>query len=396
MLHFSGEAAPARLHLSGRPRQVLLRCGCRVVICLPEASPDKTISSKIWTASSPSRIRNLISANFLCAMRAENYSPPAIGTWPPAKKISRSAAGLDPAKLLANDSRFPWAKELAFDAPPEIELSGMARPDGRLQVLGNLNFDQFSFRNVKFQSMKAEFSKSGDSWMVMNAQVTHRSGTLSGDILNRPGDFRMRINSALNPTELMPLCPPRFQHALTDWEFQTSPVIQATFSGATPEFAKMSGSGQIWLGKTKFRGALVNSASADCELRNNVLRCDQVRVIRDEGTGTGRFTCDFGQEQADDRRCRSRTSLQMWWQLGSIRRSEESCSHSVLRSLQPFTLREQSGSAMDPPTIFESGSMRQNPFAYQFGGWEIPFQQGSGDFSMLGGEPAEFRRPMGQ
>ena len=166
-----------------------------------------------------------------------------------------------------------------------------------MRFFGKLNFDQFSFRSVKFQSMKAEFSKSGDSWMITNAQVTHRSGTLSGDVLSLPGDFRMRINSALNPTELMPLCPPRVQQALADWEFQTSPVIQATVSGTCPEFAKVSGSGQVWLGKTKFRGALLNSASASCNLQNNAVRCDQIRVIRDEGIGTGSFTCDFGQDQ---------------------------------------------------------------------------------------------------
>ena len=230
----------------------------------------------------------------------------ATGDWNLAtgEKNFQVRSGLDPAKLLANDSRFPWANELAFDSPPEIELSGMARPDGRWEVLGNLNFDQFIFRNVKFLSMKAEFSRSGNSWMVMNAQLTHRSGTLSGDVLDRPGDFRMRINSTLNPTELMPLCPARFQHALTDWEFQTPPVIQATFSGVTPELEKISGNGQIWLGKTKFRGALANSASADCEFQNNVLKCDQVRVIRDEGIGTGRFTCDLSEEKADDRRGR--------------------------------------------------------------------------------------------
>ncbi len=72
----------------------------------------------------------------------------ATGNWNLAtgEKNFQVRSGLDPAKLLANDSRFPWAKELIFDAPPEIELSGVARPDGHLQVLGKLNFDQFSVR----------------------------------------------------------------------------------------------------------------------------------------------------------------------------------------------------------------------------------------------------------
>ena len=66
----------------------------------------------------------------------------ATGNWNLAtgEKNFQVRSGLDPAKLLANDSRFPWAKDLLFDAPPEIELSGMARPDGQLQVLGETEF----------------------------------------------------------------------------------------------------------------------------------------------------------------------------------------------------------------------------------------------------------------
>jgi hypothetical protein len=312
----------------------------------------------------------------------------ATGNWNLAtsEKKFQLRSGLDPAKLLADDPRFPWAKEWVFDASPEIELSGVAHSDGHLQILGTLNFDQFSLQKVQFQSMKAEFSKSGDSWMVMNAQVTHRSGILSGDVLNRPGDFRMRINSALNPTDLMPLCPPRFQHALNDWEFQTSPVIQATFSGASLDLAKISGSGQIWLGKTKFRGALLNSASANCELRDNVVRFDQVRVIRDDGVGTGRFTCDFGQDQLTLEDVETNFSpgvVSVWidpW---------------IERILQPFRFTET-------PTIHAAGTVHlrngsaddlrirvdaQHRLAYQFDGWKIPFDGGSSDLSILGGDP---------
>jgi hypothetical protein len=312
----------------------------------------------------------------------------ATGNWNLAtgEKNFQVHSEVDLAKLLADDPRFPWAKELKFDAPPAIELSGVARRDGYLQVLGKLNFDQFSVRQVKFQSMKAEFSKSGNSWIVMNAQVTHRSGTLSGDVLNRPGDFRMRVNSALNPTELMPLCPPKFQQALTDWEFQTSPVVQATFSGPSPEFAMITGSGQIWLGKTKFRGAFLDSASANCELRNNVLLCDQVRVIRDEGVGTGKFTCDFGKDQLTIEEVKTNISpgvVAAW------------IDPAIGRVLQPFRFT-------GTPTIHAAGTVQlkhgypddlriridaQDPFAYHFDGWEIPFEQGSGDIALPGGDP---------
>jgi hypothetical protein len=221
----------------------------------------------------------------------------ATGTWnlSNGERDFQIRSGLDAAKLLANEPGFSWAKDLVFAAPLEIEMSCSAGHDGQLQILGKLNFDEFSFRNVKFQSMKAEFSESGHSWMVMDAQLTHRSGTLTADVLNQPGCFRIRFNSALNPIELAPLWPTKFQEALGEWDFQTPPVVQGTFFGPSREIARLSGSGQAWLGKTRFRGALLNSASATFELRNDVLNLTQVRVARDEGSGIGQLAWDLHQ-----------------------------------------------------------------------------------------------------
>ena len=193
----------------------------------------------------------------------------------------------------------------------------------------------------------------------------------------------MRINSTLNPTEVLPLCTPRVQRALADWEFQTPPVIQATVSGTSPEFAAVSGTGQVWLGKTRFRGALLNSASALFILQNNAIRCDQIRVIRDEGIGTGSFTCDFGQDRVtiEDVEANLYPEVVAVW-----------IDPSVRRLLQPFHFTE-------PPSIHAGGTIQlkngstndlhiridaPNRFTYHFGGWEVPFNQGSGDFSVLG------------
>jgi hypothetical protein len=215
----------------------------------------------------------------------------ATGTWnlTSGERNFQVRSGLDAAKLLANEPRFPWTKELIFDGPLEIEMSCSARRNGQLQILGKLNFDEFSFRNVKFQSMRAEFSKSGHSWMVMNGQITHRSGTLTVDVLNQPGYFRIRFNSALNPNEIASLWPVNFQNALAEWVFETPPVVQGTFFGPSRAIARLSGNGEVWLGKTRFRGVLMNSASATFELQNDVLNFTQVRVARDQESGTRQF-----------------------------------------------------------------------------------------------------------
>jgi hypothetical protein len=308
----------------------------------------------------------------------------ATGNWNlgTGEKNFQIRSGLNLGELLADDPRFAWAKDLKFDAPPEIELSGVAQPDGHLRFLGKLNFEQFSVKSVKFQSMKAEFSKAGDRWMISNAQLTHRSGTLSADVLNLPGNFRVRVNSALNPTELMPLCTARIERALADWEFQTSPVIQGTFSGAAPELAKISGTGEVWLGKTEFRGAHLNSASASFHLQDNIIRCDQVQVIRDEGSGTGRFAYDLGHDQVtiEDLSANLYPGVVADW-----------LDPSIGRILQPFHFT-------DPPTVHAGGTIHvktgstndlhfridtSNRFTYHFEGCEIPFGHGSADFFVL-------------
>ena len=314
----------------------------------------------------------------------------ATGNWNlgTGEKNFQIRSGLNLAELLSDDPRFAWAKDLKFDAPPEIELSGVAQPDGHLRFLGKLNFEQFSVKSVKFQSFKAEFSKAGDCWMISNAQLTHRSGTLSADVLNLPGDFRLRINSALNPTELLPLCTAEVRRALADWEFEASPVIQATLAGVAPEFAKISGSGQVWLGKTKFRGARLNSASANFHLQNDIIRCDQVRVIRDEGHGTGRFAYDFGHDQLtlEDVSANLHPGVVGAW-----------LDPSIGKILQPFHFT-------DPPTVHAGGTIQvktgatndlhfridtSNRFTYHFDGAEIPFDQGFGDFFVIRDHPTD-------
>src|SRR6516165_7047050 len=222
----------------------------------------------------------------------------AKGTWNLAtgEKIFQARSGLNLAALLAHDPRAPWAGEVKFDGPSEIEVSGSVHPDGGLQLLGRLKIDQFTVRTVEFQSLKAEFSRSGESWMITDAQLTHRSGTVSADLLHLPGDFRMRIYSALNPTEILALLPSRAQHVLSEWQFEAPPLLQATLSGTAAEFSSLSGKGQLWLGKTKLRGSLLNSASAGFVLKEMVAHCNEVRVSRDEGSGTGSLTYDFGRD----------------------------------------------------------------------------------------------------
>jgi hypothetical protein len=210
------------------------------------------------------------------------------------KKQFQVRSTLDIGRLLKDEPRVGWLRDWAFNAPPQIELAGTLQRDGTLQFIGKLNFERFTVQGIAFQSMRASFSQQGDdAWMISNAEVTHRSGTLTGEILQTPEKFRLRVQSTLDPAAISPLLPEELRSMCAAWEFLAPPVIQLSLSGSSPRPEEISGSGQAWLGRTRFRGAFLNSASASLRVGNGKVVAENVQVARDEGTGSGSFTYDL-------------------------------------------------------------------------------------------------------
>jgi len=210
------------------------------------------------------------------------------------KKQFQARSTLDIGRLLKDEPRARWLKDWVFNAPPQIELAGTLERNWALQFIGKLNFERFAVQGIPFQSMRASFSQQGeDSWMISNAEVTHRSGTLTGEILYRPDKFRLRIQSALNPLAISPLLPEELRSICAPWEFVAPPVIQLSLSGTSPRPEDISGSGQAWLGRTRFRGVFLNSASAIFHIGKGKITAENVQIARDEGTGNGNFSYDL-------------------------------------------------------------------------------------------------------
>jgi hypothetical protein len=216
----------------------------------------------------------------------------AQGTWDvtTGEKKIQIRSSLDLAQLLRDESGFDWVREWEFVQPPELELEGVLRRNWEPQIIGKLNLEQFSVRGVSFQGLRAEFSKQDKSWMVSNVELTHRTGTLTGELIDRPQEFRLRLHSALNPKALAPLLPSTLLPLLSDWEFQAPPVVQLDLAGSEPAIQRLTGTGQYWLGPTRFRGVSMNSGSGTFRLKQSEVLFDNVRISRDEGIATGSFT----------------------------------------------------------------------------------------------------------
>ncbi|MBV9491698.1 MAG: hypothetical protein JO069_18555, partial [Verrucomicrobia bacterium] len=218
----------------------------------------------------------------------------ATGSWDfvSGDKTFEVRSSLDLAAFLARDPRCPWARDWTFQHAPHVEMSGQVRADGRVRYLGTVTCDQFTYRRIPFQSLRAHFSKDGSSWMVTDAEVGHRTGSLTGEGLRRPGEFRLRLQSGVDPQALAPLLPPAVRHRLPEWDFQAPPVVQLTLRGPDPALNHVTGNGQVWLGRTTFRGAPIDSGSGRFQLRRGVVDFDGVRISRGEGECLGAFTYD--------------------------------------------------------------------------------------------------------
>ena len=211
----------------------------------------------------------------------------ALGTWDVAtgEKTFQIRSTLDLTQLLRDEPGCDWLREWEFARPPELEAEGELRRNWESRIIGKLSLEQFSVRGVPFQGLRGEFSNQGKSWMATNVELTHRTGTVTGELIDRPGEFRLRLHSALNPKALTPLLPAAFLPLLSDWEFQAPPVVQLDLQGT--QIRRLTGTGQCWLGPTRFRGVSMNSGSGSFRLQQSEISFENIRIARDEGVATG-------------------------------------------------------------------------------------------------------------
>ena len=190
--------------------------------------------------------------------------------------------------------------DLAFNSPPLLELSGsgdFAESTPKLSLIGRAVVENFSYKTVPFLKLTADFSWDGERAMVRNLRLRHESGELTGDLLDAPDDFRLNMESAVDPVILRTFTSPELGKFLGEWEWRRPPTLRLSLHGPGRLPENWSGEGSIATQRTRFRGAWMNEASANVHLDKGALTLDNLRIVRDEGTGSGSFTYDFAKHE---------------------------------------------------------------------------------------------------
>ena len=199
------------------------------------------------------------------------------------------------ALLNAFEVRQPL-ESIEFQSSPLFEFTGSINLDAgefRPDVVGHAAFGEFTYKKVRFSELAADFSWDGERTFVRDLHVRHRTGQLRADLLDAPNDFRLNLESTISPDAVRPLLPGEANEFLRDWQWQRPPAVRMTIRGTDHNPANWQGDGTVVLGRTRFRGTWMNGANTRIRFANGALACEDLRVTRDEGTGSGSFTYDF-------------------------------------------------------------------------------------------------------
>ena len=202
---------------------------------------------------------------------------------------------LDAKRFLEAFGFGQFLQDVGFTSPPRIEISGSGSfaDAPRLSVIGRVALQNFNYKTVPLARLTADFSWDGEHTMLRDVHLRHDSGELTADLLEAPNQFRLNIESGLDPGILRTIVPPELGRFLAEWEAARPPAVRVAIRGRSRDPATWTGEGEVTLQRTRFRGAWMNSASARMHLADGAMTFDNLRITRDEGIGTGAFTYDF-------------------------------------------------------------------------------------------------------
>ncbi|MEY2500916.1 MAG: hypothetical protein QOI07_1250 [Verrucomicrobiota bacterium] len=205
------------------------------------------------------------------------------------------------AKRFLDAAGFPQLlADVTLNSPPLLELSGSADFSGatpKLSLIGRVDVERFSYKSVPLLKLTADFSWDGDRAMIRELRLRHESGELRGDLLDAPDDFRLTLESTIDPIVFRAFASPEMGRFLAEWEWSRPPPIRLALHGPSRNPETWTGGGTISAQRTRFRGAWMNEASAALRFENGALHLDNLRVVRDEGTGTGSIAYDFAHHE---------------------------------------------------------------------------------------------------
>ncbi len=221
----------------------------------------------------------------------------ASGNWSREKnEASFQARSQIDVKSLLSAFNSSLLTDFTFNPAPTLTVSGSAAfgPGApKIKVLGNVTAAELSYREIPASQLNANFSWDGEALLIRDVHLQSQGGQLSAEFLNAPGDFRLNIDSTVNPGGLRPFLSKEMQQFLGEWEWPRPPAVHLAIRGTDEKPQTWTGDGTISMERARFRNIWMNSGTAKVHFADGAVSYTDIKVVRNEGTGSGDFTYDF-------------------------------------------------------------------------------------------------------
>ena len=201
------------------------------------------------------------------------------------------------SRLLPKDSPL---EDLKSVAAPQLEATGRITHSAsplQYDVTGALQIGEFSFRGMDFDSFATDFAASNGRIFLQEAKLLAAGGQISANLLLAPQDFRFRVSNTIAPTAFAPLLGKKEKEALKLMDFRDAPYLQLDLRGPKPDFAVLTGTGFLRLGRTSMRGYPLDWGQSKIEIADKAITYRDFSLGRGKAVGKGTFVYDFGGQQ---------------------------------------------------------------------------------------------------
>lgn len=201
------------------------------------------------------------------------------------------------ARLLPEDSPL---RDLKFTSGPQLEASGQVVHSSspiEYNFTGSAQIGKFSFRGMDVDAFSTDFATSNGKIFLRDTKLRAAGGEIGASVLLAPEDFRVRLNNTIAPTAFAPLMGKKEREVMKLINFRDAPYLQLDLRGSKPDFASLTGTGFLRLGRTSMRGSTLDWGQSKIEIADSAVTYRDFSLGRGKAVGKGTFVYDFAGQQ---------------------------------------------------------------------------------------------------
>ncbi len=205
------------------------------------------------------------------------------------------ASSLSPKPLMGLVPKTSFARNFVFQEAPQFTVSGTVDVNIPHRPSSPARSGPGSSRSRARRSTRWRRTLPGGTARFSPGRATldERCGT-DGRRAVQAGGLPAAHDEQHSPHPVRATPGPKEQEFLKQMEFKDNPYVQVEVQGDKPDFASVTGSGVMKMGRTAMRGAWFDSLEAKLQIANRAVSYNDFTIKGRGGTGTGSFVYDFG------------------------------------------------------------------------------------------------------